>query len=152
MSNTNIIRNHEVPELSGISNAELEEIVRVVRQAGGKRAVSIVLTSDVEIRKLNLQFRSRDTPTNVLAFPQPEGSDELGDVIISTDTVMREATEMGIAAKEHLFHMLIHGVLHLEGFDHQDDAEAEIMEALEREYLGKAKASLTVGLSAPGLK
>lgn len=98
--------------------------------------VSIVLTNDDEIHKLNKEYRNIDKPTNVLSF---ELQDDilLGDIYISFDTVMKEAKEQGISFENHTAHMVVHGVLHLLGFDHIKDEEAEIMENKEVGILKK---------------
>jgi len=87
--------------------------------------VNILLTDDAEIQALNLKYRGIDKPTNVLSF-------DTGDIAISLDTVKAEAPDM---FDEHLAHMVVHGVLHLLGFDHIIDGDAEIMESLEAEIL-----------------
>lgn len=98
--------------------------------------VSIVLTNDKEIHQLNKEYRNIDKPTNVLSF---ELQDDilLGDIYISVDTVLKEAKEQGISFQDHTAHMVVHGVLHLLGFDHIKDEEAEIMEKKEVEVLKK---------------
>lgn len=92
--------------------------------------VSITLTNDKEIHKLNKQYRGMDKPTNVLSF---ELGDDLllGDIYISLDTVKREAKDAGISVAEHTAHMVVHGMLHLQGYDHIKDDEAVVMESKE---------------------
>jgi probable rRNA maturation factor len=104
--------------------------------------VSIVYCDDAFIHDLNKQWRSKDTPTNVLSFPLASGAalattPMLGDIIISCETVIREAKDEGKTFADHLTHMLVHGALHLVGYDHEIDAEAEAMEALERVVLSQ---------------
>lgn len=108
------------------------------------REVVILLTSDAEIAALNAQYRGQDKPTNVLSFPPaalPAGIDlapedlPLGDIAIAYETVMREALAEAKPPHSHLAHLTVHGLLHLAGFSHDDEAEAERMEALEREIL-----------------
>lgn len=103
---------------------------------------TVALTSDARVRALNSQFRGLDKPTNVLSFPSPAGlpTDDddrvfLGDIVLAAETVAAEARELGIPPAHHLQHLVIHGLLHLLGFDHQTDAEAERMEALETTLL-----------------
>ena len=106
-------------------------------------AVTILLTDDDSVRDLNARFRGKDYATNVLSFPAdlPEGLPEdfdfpqLGDLVICAPVVVREAAEQGKALGDHYAHLTIHGVLHLLGFDHVEEAEAEEMEALERQIL-----------------
>ncbi|MBQ8294546.1 MAG: apolipoprotein N-acyltransferase [Alphaproteobacteria bacterium] len=92
--------------------------------------VSIILTDDVEIHALNKQYRNMDKPTNVLSF---ELGDDilLGDIYISLDTVIREAAAAGISVAEHTAHMVVHGMLHLQGFDHLNNRDANKMERKE---------------------
>jgi probable rRNA maturation factor len=101
----------------------------------------VTLTDDAAIRLLNRDWRGMDKPTNVLSFPQadlPEGVDApqpLGDVIIALETLQAEAAAEGKAPAHHLAHLVVHGTLHLMGYDHLEDDEAEEMEALERRIL-----------------
>ncbi|MEC9346228.1 MAG: rRNA maturation RNase YbeY [Pseudomonadota bacterium] len=102
--------------------------------------VSVALMDDAAIRILNRDFRDRDTPTNVLSFPAgdddgfdiPGEEPPLGDIAVALETVRREAQAEGKSFADHLSHMIVHGVLHLMGYDHEDAGEAEEMEALER--------------------
>ena len=96
--------------------------------------VSLLFCDDAAIRELNRQFRGQDKPTNVLSFPGPdplETSAFLGDIAVAFDTVAREALEQGKSLEQHCRHMIVHGFLHLLGYDHEDDEEAEAMEAME---------------------
>ena len=100
------------------------------------RAVTVLLTDDETVRELNDRFRGKDKPTNVLSFPaieNPEGF--IGDIALAYGVCAREAADQGKPLADHLQHLVAHGVLHLVGYDHQTDAEAEAMEALEREIL-----------------
>ena len=98
--------------------------------------VSITLIDDKQIQKINKQYRGMDKPTNVLSFEL--GDDVLlGDIFISVDTVEREAKSAGIPFEEHAAHMIVHGMLHLQGFDHIKDDEAQIMESKEIKILKK---------------
>ena len=108
----------------------------VVGTSYRKSEVSIVLTNDKEIHKLNSKYRNIDKPTNVLSF---ELGDDilLGDIYISLDTVMREAKDAGISVEEHTAHMVVHGMLHLLGYDHIKDKDAIIMETKEIAILKK---------------
>ena len=106
--------------------------------------LSVVLSSDRLVRRLNRDYRGRDEPTNVLSFAEldgpanaaPSGPHLLGDVVLARETVVREAGEQGKRAADHLAHLVVHGVLHLLGHDHGNRRDAEVMEALEREILG----------------
>ena len=106
--------------------------------------LSILLVDDDEMTHLNLEYLGRDHPTNVLAFPMREGKDKhlhpdlLGDVIISTETAQREAQDRGVTVKEEMAQLLVHGILHLLGYDHEGAPdEAATMEAKELEILSR---------------
>ena len=100
--------------------------------------VSVILVDDATIADLNLRFRGKDGPTNVLSFPQsmqaPHGP-LLGDIVVAFETVMTEAQAEGKAVGDHLSHLIVHGTLHLCGLDHENEREATAMEALERSIL-----------------
>ena len=105
--------------------------------------ISIVLTDDESIQDINAEYRGKNKPTNVLSFPQFSHEDKdlntmkdldflpLGDVILSRETIMREASEQGKQIDAHIAHMIVHGVLHLLGYDHINDSDAVQMESLE---------------------
>jgi len=98
--------------------------------------VTVLLTDDTTIRDLNRRFRQRDQPTNVLSFPAPQNRERfLGDIALAYGVCAREAQEQGKPLKNHLQHLVAHGVLHLLGYDHVSDAQAEEMENLERAVL-----------------
>lgn len=109
--------------------------------------ISVRLTSDDEVQTLNRQYRHKDKPTNVLSFPmvQPDllpslaNSDDgeilLGDIALAHETCAREANERGVTLDAHAAHLIVHGTLHLLGHDHMNDAEAEAMEAIERDAM-----------------
>ena len=99
--------------------------------------VTIVLTDDLEMRALNRSWRGQDAPTNVLSFPAGEGVSEglIGDVVLGHETVSREARELGIPLSDHVSHLVVHGVLHLLGFDHARDDAAAAMEKRESQAL-----------------
>jgi probable rRNA maturation factor len=103
--------------------------------------VSVLLADDARVRELNRVWRGVDRPTNVLSFPAREPGEpwpadgtnpaHLGDVAVALETVLREAAAEGKAPGDHLAHLVVHGTLHLLGHDHDADAEADAMEALE---------------------
>ncbi|WP_432697602.1 rRNA maturation RNase YbeY [Marinobacterium sp. YM272] len=103
--------------------------------------VCVRIVTPEESQTLNREYRGKDKPTNVLSFPfdVPPGipMDLLGDLAICADVVEQEAEEQGKSLEDHWAHMVIHGTLHLLGFDHINDDEAEEMEALERELLAR---------------
>jgi probable rRNA maturation factor len=110
--------------------------------------ISVRLTSDEEVRLLNAQYRGKDRATNVLSFPMiqrdlldtvTQNSDDgevlLGDIVLAHGVCAGEAAERRIGVDQHLSHLMVHGVLHLLGYDHQGDLEADAMEAIERDAL-----------------
>lgn len=114
--------------------------------AAGSASAAIALSSDAAVRRLNAAYRGKDAPTNVLSFPAPPESSmpgaaevprALGDVVLAVETVLAEAAAAGIPPTHHFQHLLIHGVLHLIGFDHLNDADAEAMETLETTLLAR---------------
>lgn len=103
------------------------------KQPGG---ATVLLTDDASVQDLNARFRKQDKPTNVLSFPTaPNPQRHLGDIALAYGTCAREAHEQGKTLAAHLQHLVAHGVLHLLGYDHMTDAEAEEMEGLERVVL-----------------
>jgi probable rRNA maturation factor len=126
-----------------------ETIRRLVRRAIGEAAavqstsgseLAIVLTDDSAIRQLNRLWRGVDAPTNVLSFPAvtKQEADEpahLGDIVLAYETIAREAGDEGKPLAHHVAHLVVHGYLHLLGFDHERNAEAETMEQTERRIL-----------------
>jgi len=102
-------------------------------------ALAIRVVDEAEMQSLNAQFRMQDKPTNVLSFPcqLPEELDlhELGDVIICAQVVKKEASEQNKAEDAHWAHMAVHGVLHLQGYDHIEEIDADLMEALEEKII-----------------
>lgn len=103
--------------------------------------LTVRFADDGEVRALNLQFRGKDAATNVLSFranqvPARE-DDGLGDVILAYETVVREAGEQGKTIENHTAHLVVHGVLHLLGYDHDTDEKAEAMELIEKDVLAQ---------------
>lgn len=117
--------------------------------------IAVRLTDDAEVHALNRDFRGKDKPTNVLSFQQVQGdlleslsnSDDgeilLGDIVLARETCAREAEEKGVPLADHATHLIVHGTLHLVGYDHMDDASATAMEAIE------VKALASLGLANP---
>ncbi|HEX2842214.1 rRNA maturation RNase YbeY [Hyphomicrobium sp.] len=101
----------------------------------------VALSDDETVRDLNARYRGKDKPTNVLSFSAPDGivaqrlPVALGDIVLAQETVEREAVEQGIPLAHHLQHLVVHGLLHLLGFDHETESEAEEMEGIEIEIL-----------------
>lgn len=150
---------HDTAWLDALDDLEIraEAAVRAALDSVGGRAgiaaavpleISLVFTDDAEQQGLNRDFRGKDSPTNVLSFPnmdetQMPGIDAngaprlLGDVVLARETVLREADEQAKRPGDHVSHLLVHGVLHLLGYDHEEADEAEEMESLEREILAR---------------
>lgn len=120
---------------AALSSGELSQ----GENATGRNEVTVRIVSNAESQSLNHDYRGKDKPTNVLSFPSdlPDFIEEpyLGDLIICADVVRREADEQNKPSESHWAHMVVHGTLHLLGYDHIEDAEAEAMEALETDIL-----------------
>ena len=125
-------------------DARAEQAVREALQQSratvtGAAELSVVLTDDEQQRALNRDWRGIDKSTNVLSFPQiePFGPVEglLGDVLLARETLEREAVDLGVSFEDHFTHLMVHGFLHILGYDHMDDDEALVMESLETQIL-----------------
>ena len=124
-----------LPDVERLAAAAAEAALAAAAAASADE-VAILLTNDAEVQALNLRFRGKDAPTNVLSFPAgPNPHGHLGDVALALGVCAAEAKAQSKPLGDHLQHLVAHGVLHLVGYDHQDEAEAEAMEALEREIL-----------------
>lgn len=132
-----------IKNIDGYTVDVLEKILKQALPQKTHIEISIVLANDSFIQELNSKYRNKDKPTNVLSFPQTELEDlklnipfiSLGDIIISFETIEREAKEQNKEFKNHYTHMLTHGCLHLLHYDHMTEEEAEVMEKLEIEIL-----------------
>jgi probable rRNA maturation factor len=116
--------------------------------------ISLALSDDSEVRALNARWRGLDRPTNVLSFPAapPERLSRapvVGDVIVAYETMAREAEGEGKSPADHFRHLIVHGALHLFGYDHQGDGKAEAMEALERRILARLGVADPYAAEAP---
>lgn len=109
--------------------------------------VTVRIVGSVEMQQSNAQWRNKDKPTNVLSFraefPVEAGVGYLGDILICADVLQRESTEQGKSLQDHWTHIVVHGVLHLLGFDHENDQDARQMEGQERQILA------TLGVADP---
>lgn len=127
----------------------LEATLHVLEFDDVDSELSLVFTDDANIHTINSKWRHIDKATNVLSFPafpiQPgqRPGPILGDIVIARETVQREAQEENKSFDDHLSHLIVHGLLHLTGYDHQNDEEAEQMESLERKILA------SLGISDP---
>lgn len=132
-----------LPDAEGIAvGAALAALAAVSEEVPAPAEMSITLTDDAHIQVLNREWRDIDKPTNVLSFPAPDLPEDmedapqpLGDVIVAYETLRREAELEGKPITHHLTHLVVHGTLHLLGYDHLEDDEAEEMEGLERQIL-----------------
>lgn len=116
--------------------ADLARDAAAAALEGRAAGVVVLLTGDDAVRDLNARFRGKDAPTNVLSFPAPANpADHLGDIALAYGVCAAEAAAWGKPLADHLRHLVVHGVLHLLGYDHDEDARAETMEAHERSLL-----------------
>ncbi|WP_317930990.1 rRNA maturation RNase YbeY [Halioxenophilus sp. WMMB6] len=124
------------------SEAQLQQwAAAAIQNPNGDEELTIRIVERDESHALNQQYRGQDKPTNVLSFPAdlPPGIELnlLGDIIICAPVVFAEASEQGKTADAHWAHMVVHGVLHLQGYDHTEEDEAQVMESLEVKILNK---------------
>ena len=142
-------------DAEALAQKAAQAALAVTYEADGDFEASVMLTDDAQIQELNRTWRAKDKPTNVLSFPaaqlapgsnglpakisakQFSGLHELGDLAICAPVVAREAKEQGKPAQAHWAHMVVHGVLHLLGFDHENDRDAIAMEARETKILAQ---------------
>ena len=119
-----------------ITTTAIAAALRTARdnKASGAAEFSILLADDAMLAHLNSLHRGKDGPTNVLSFPDDDGG-AIGDIAIAYETVIKEAAAQEKSSRDHLLHLIIHGVLHLLGHDHLEDGEAMIMEGIEAEIL-----------------
>lgn len=124
-----------LPEVEALARRAAEAALHGAGHAD-EAEITVLFCDDAEQRALNAQFRGKDKTTNVLSFPSPEfAAPHLGDVSLAYGVCTAEAEAQGKPLSHHVAHLVTHGVLHLLGWDHQTDAEAEEMEALERRVL-----------------
>jgi len=130
-------------EAEALARAAVEAAFAVAKNAPSEPVeLSLLLSDDAAVQELNRAWRGKDKPTNVLSFPAPEqpglpGPRHLGDIVLAYETVVREAAEEGKSLHDHATHLIVHGTLHLLGYDHELEVEAEIMEGLEIEALAR---------------
>jgi probable rRNA maturation factor len=137
---------HEEPDAETVIQRAVAAAAKTVDQDVGEAELAVMLTDDAGIRTLNSNWRGIDKPTNVLSFPalQPSGPSGpndaprmLGDIAIAYETTRKEADEEQKPFDHHLSHLAVHGFLHLIGYDHEKDDDAEAMEAVEQEILAQ---------------
>ncbi len=136
----------QLPEVEKIEEA----VAAACREAGlpGKIELCIRFCDDAEVHRLNQQWRGLDKPTDVLSFPMQDGPDydsneSLGDIVIAVPYTAHEAERLGLGMAQHTLHLIVHGTLHLLGYDHMKEDEAEVMQAAE------SNAMQRLGLHAP---
>jgi probable rRNA maturation factor len=134
------------PDAEAVIHRAIAAAAETVDAGVGEAELAVMLTDDAGIRTLNSNWRGIDKPTNVLSFPalQPTGRDGpddaprmLGDIAIAYETTRKEADDEQKPFDHHLSHLAVHGFLHLIGYDHEKDADAEAMETLEQEILAQ---------------
>src|SRR6476469_2667843 len=143
---------HDWPDLA---ERALEGALKVAPELDNQRlSADVLFTVDEEVRALNREWRMKDAPTNVLSFPmisrndllamnRDGGPEMLGDIALAYETCCRDAEDKAVPLENHAAHLLVHGLLHLAGHDHQADADAETMESLE------IKALALMGIADP---
>ncbi len=131
-----------IPDLEALARTAVDACLPLVEdRLPGRAELSLAFVGDAGIQKLNREFRNMDKATNVLSFPLwtqgacAAGAVMLGDIVLSYQTVLRESREQDKLFEDHLRHLIVHGFLHLFGYDHETDGQAEDMEALETEIL-----------------
>ena len=134
--------NKEIPSNTEIASWVTRALLATGRKFDAGTELSVRVVDKGEIQALNRDYREQDKPTNVLSFPAgevaglpPEAAVVLGDLVVCADIVSQEADEQGKPVADHWAHMLVHGTLHLLGYDHGDDSEAAAMEGLETQTL-----------------
>jgi len=130
----------QLPACEELARVAVETALQQLEMADSEFEVSLALADDETVRALNRDYRQKDKPTNVLAFPSPssplaDGPRLLGDIVVAFETVGAEAEAQAKSLDDHLRHLVIHGLLHLLGFDHETDEEATRMEQMETHIL-----------------
>lgn len=126
-----------LPERGRVARRAVGAAIKIARQETGKREVAILFADDARMAALNRAWRGKEGPTNVLSFPAapvdpvPGAPRPLGDIVLARGVVTAEAASQGKPLASHVSHLIVHGVLHLLGYSHDDDRSAEAMRALE---------------------
>jgi len=130
-----------IPEVVAAVRVAAEAAARVTETGLSGVSAAVVLSDDAEVAALNASYRGKASSTNVLSFPARQGLHAsgqqgfIGDIILAAETVMREAEDLAVPPRHHFQHLIVHALLHLSGFDHDGEAAAESMEALETRIL-----------------
>jgi probable rRNA maturation factor len=132
-----------IPRLKHLARRAANAALKEAGRRPGNLSASLLFTDDAEMKELNGRFRAKPQPTNVLSFPAagpaaPAGEpDHLGDVVLSWGVISAEAERQDKPLPAHLSHLIVHGMLHLLGYDHRSPDEADLMEALEARVLAR---------------
>ncbi|HKL26027.1 MAG TPA: rRNA maturation RNase YbeY [Desulfuromonadales bacterium] len=136
-----------------VRKVPLRNVARKILSVSGcpEARLSVLIVNDRQIRAINRDYLQRDKPTNVISFPMQEGAgagiqpDLLGDVVISAETAQRDAAEAGRSVESEIYFLLLHGILHLLGYDHErgSQADAERMEAREKQIFALLSETFT---------
>jgi probable rRNA maturation factor len=135
-------------KLRGLSKRVEDVVVVTLKRANASGAMTVLLANDARLKELNLLFRGKNKPTNVLSFPSDDDG-YLGDIAIAHGVTAREAKAAGKTLLDHALHLAVHGTLHLLGHDHEKPREAHRMERLEREILAEFGIADPYALSTP---
>jgi probable rRNA maturation factor len=135
---------HKLSELEHLAESAVESVLHHEHRPPGQSSVTVLFTNNEEMASLNSTWRGKPKPTNVLSFPAPAGqpllegeTKPLGDIVLASGVVSSEAASQGKSLEFHVTHLIVHGCLHLLGYDHESDAEAGEMEAIEVEILAE---------------
>lgn len=150
----------DLPRARKLAEAALGAVVKSEKLGRKSFVVDLTLSHNRAVKKLNRDWRGKDKPTNVLSFPLetldlkvPKGHvRQLGDIVLARETLKREAREQAKPLADHYVHLVVHGLLHLLGYDHRDDAEAEVMEAKEVRILAQLGISDPYAETTPQLQ
>lgn len=118
-------------------NEIIKEIVKDFIENYSEKIINILITDDSEIEKFNRKYRNKEGPTDVLSFEYGLDEEVIGEIIISIDSIEKNAKELNETFDEEFYYILIHGVLHILGYDHIEDEEAREMDKLQDEYYNK---------------
>lgn len=127
----------KIEDLEKFVNIAISASRNLIEIDDHKSEVSVLFTDGDFIRDLNKTYRNTDKPTNVLSFPTKKVEKTMGDIILAIDVISQEAVEQKKSFKDHFIHLVVHGFLHLAGYDHVDNEDAEIMENSEIDILNK---------------
>lgn len=121
----------------------IEKILDDFLKDSSEKTINLLLTNDGEMKKYNEKFRHKEGPTDILSFEYGLDQEVIGEIIISLETIEKHAKELDESFEEEFYYILIHGVLHVLGFDHIEDEEAEKMDKIQDEYFEKLFRNLT---------